>query len=47
MERAVYAAIKRTFTSQLAAEKRALLDRVPMLHSLSQVPRACEPAGRR
>ena len=37
MERQVYAAIKRTFTSQLAAEKRALLDRVPMLHALSQV----------
>lgn len=37
MERTVYAAIKRTFTSQLAAEKRALLDRVPLLHSLSQV----------
>lgn len=37
MERSVYAAIKQTFTRQLAAEKRALLDRVPILKSLSQV----------
>ena len=37
MERSIYAAIKLTFTTQIAAEKRALLDRIPMLCSLSQV----------
>jgi hypothetical protein len=42
MERAVYVAIKRTYTAQLATQKRELLDRVPMLSTLSQVP-ACAP----
>ena len=37
MERAVYVAIKRTYTAQLATQKRELLDRVPMLGTLSQV----------
>ena len=37
MERAVYVAIKRTYTAQLATQKRELLDRVPMLSTLSQV----------
>ena len=37
MERAVYTTIKRTYTAQLAAEKRALLDRVPMLRALTTV----------
>ena len=37
MERAVYVAVKRAYTAQLAAQKRELLDRVPMLGTLSQV----------
>ena len=37
MERAVYVAIKRTYTAQLAKQKRELLGRVLMLSTLSQV----------
>ena len=37
MDRAVYVAIKRAYTEQLATQKRDLLDRVPMLSTLSQV----------
>ena len=50
MERAVYVAIKRTYTAQLATQKRELLDRVPMLGTLSQVragmPCRCLLAGK-
>ena len=37
MERAIYAAIKHTYTQQLGARKRKLVDSVPMLSKLSPV----------
>ena len=46
MERAIYVAIKRTYTAQLATQKRELLDRVPMLSTLSQVPARRPPIVR-
>lgn len=39
MERTVYNAIKRTFNEQIAAQKRALLENLPLLAVLNTVRR--------
>lgn len=43
MDRAVYVAIKQAYTEQLAADKRKMIDRVPMLAVLSDVSSCGRP----